>query len=194
MSLLDRFTQKHLGMNLKNYEKTVPSLRNSVDFDPVGHAKVEIRLPEDPYEPMTAFPRGQLKQEVFDYLDRRNAAIPSLYQINLTIHGHYTNEEQKRLTMLIKRHYDLQLLMKQDVYNFLAFKSLALFLLGVCVILLMKIIPLFDGSLLQQVVSTVGSFALWEAADTLILERREVRHEMLDIAQYSLCHINFVED
>lgn len=40
MSLLDRFTQKHLGMNLKNYEKTVPSLRNSVDFDPVGHAKV----------------------------------------------------------------------------------------------------------------------------------------------------------
>lgn len=194
MSLIDRYTQKHLGMSLKHYQKTIPSLHSSVDFDPVGRAKVEIRLPEDPYETMTAFPKAQLKQEIFDYLDQRNATIPSLYQINLIIHGSYTKEEQERLTMLIKRHYDLQLLMKQDENLFLQFKALWLLFLGLGVIILMQVVPIFNQPLLQQVVSTVGSFSLWESADTFILERRKTRHEMLDIAQYALSQVTFVED
>lgn len=195
MGLIDRFTQKHLGMSLKNYEKTFPSLRDSVDFDPVGHAKMEIRLPEDPYEPMSAYPHGQLKQEIFDYLDRRNASIPSLYQINLTIHGSYSEEEQQRITRLIKRHYDVALLMKRDNYRFLAIKATLLITLGILVIILMQLFPFTEkNAILSQVVSTIASFSLWEAADTLILARRDIRFQMLDIAQLALAHINFKDD
>lgn len=194
MSLIDRYTQKHLGKALKQYEKGVPSLRESVEFDPVGHAKIDVRLPEPLFEPMNANRGRELNRELFAYLDWRNSTIPSLYQINLTLHGHLAETDRSLVADLIKQHYDQQLLMKQDVYRFTFIKAVFLALLGLLIIAIAHFFRVQEKNLLGTILSTVASFSLWESADALILQRRSVRQEMLDIAQYSLCHISFKDD
>ena len=51
-----------------------------------------------------------------------------------------------------------------------------------------------DDGLFLELLSVIGSFALWEAADCFLLERRAITRDMMNIAQHMTQEVVFPDD
>ena len=50
-----------------------------------------------------------------------------------------------------------------------------------------------DDTLFLEILSVIGSFSLWEAANCYLVERREIKRHMRETAQFLTMEIQFEE-
>lgn len=147
--------------------------------DEEGNAVVDVDLGETAvYDPLSLKGQKDLNGEIYDYIESQTNVIPAAVPLRIRFHGDFAAEEQEEIRGMMHRHY----VMKEFdiswdlIANFRKMLLLAVF--GALVLALYLYLALTsENALMTEILSIVGSFSLWEAADALLLERPRLRRE-----------------
>ena len=197
---------KKMLEQIKKLEKTVETygnreyLRQYIDkefIDSEGDAVIEINLYEgfSIFDKLSRNDQAELNEEIYEYIDKKVKIIPSHIPIRIVFYGRdIEKEEQERIKQLIKEHYSIELFNQQKDRRILRKKTNRLISIGLIMYLIGFYLESIEGyKVLTDIVSIVGTFSLWEVANTLILERRDIRVGTMHKAKMLLLNIEFRE-
>lgn len=163
--------------------------------DSEGNAVVDVNLGDGVtvYDPLSLKGEKDLNGEIYDYIEAQTNVIPSIIPLRIRFHGDIPAEEQEEIKKIVQRHYVMKSfdLSWDLVANFR--KMLLLTILGVVLLAVYLYLALTGkNAFMTEILSIVGSFSLWEAADALLLERPSLRRENKNIEQSLNERIEFV--
>ena len=183
-------------MNTKRKEKTEQLIKFVEEIkDDEGFAVVDLRLPSELYDPLSTEQNRDLSDDIYDFIDKQANIIPANIPLKVRMHGSIPSEEQDEIRRIMKRHYTMKTydLMWDMASN--TRKMIALTIFGVLVLAAYFYFALSsDDVFFAEILSIVGSFSLWEAADSFLLERPRLRREHRNINQNINQIIEFVDD
>lgn len=135
-----------------------------------------------------------LNQDIYDFIDRKAYYIPIRYPIIIQFVNVDLNEkEQNQIIRLIKEHYTLILNDKHIDLHFNFITILSLFTLGIILLIIYFTMNIAEvGEIISEVLSIAASFALWEAVDYFLLERKDISKERLNAGQLCISEIRFI--
>lgn len=154
--------------------------------DEEGYAVVDVNLSDGStlYNPLSTRDNRDLSDDIYDYIESQTNVIPSEVPLRVRFHGDVEEKEREEIKQAMKRHYTFKSL---DVSWDLAAnfrKALLLIIFGVVVLALYFYLSFTSNDFFfAEILSIVGSFSLWEAADALFLERPSLKREVKNIEQ-----------
>lgn len=186
---MDRKTRKREKLELLQYIERI--------CDENGNAVVDIDLSQDVtlYDPLSMKGEKDLNGEIYDYIEAQTNVIPAQVPLRLRLHGSFSGEEQTRIRECIHRHYTMKSFdISWDlVANFRRMLLLAIF--GAAVLAVYLFLALTGrNAFFTEVLSIIGSFSMWEAADAFLLERPHLRREFRNNEQSLNQSVEFVND
>lgn len=153
-----------------------------------GKANIHVYV-DEPYHPLSG--KTQLDDSLFAYMESQANLLPSLVPIRVILHG-VPEMEQETVSKLMREHY--QTVMQDQLWDKHSSQRRMLYLtligtafLGVYLLLALN----REDSLFLEILSVIGSFSLWEAANCFLLERREIRRSLQETAQFITAEIAF---
>lgn len=165
--------------------------------DDEGYAVIDVRLPEgkDLYNPLSTGANLDLNGDIYDFIDQQANIIPSKIPLKIRFHGNVDKDKQDEIRQLMHRHYTMR---SYDVtWDFAANFRKAIFLtvFGIAVLIAYFLVTvLVDNPLFAEILSIVGSFSLWEAANAILLDRPALRRSHDAIEQNINQRLEFVPD
>ena len=167
-------------------------IKNTLDEN--GNAVVDVCLDgTELYDPLSLKGEKDLNSDIYDYIEAQTNIIPAQVPLRIRMHGDYSPEEQSAIVQSMHRHYIMKSFdISWDLMaNFRKMLLLAIF--GAAVLAVYLVLALTDKNVLfTEILSIVGSFSLWEAADALLLERPHLRREMQNNEQSLNQKVEFV--
>ncbi len=170
-------------------------IERTMDGD--GNAVVDVSLDdkETLYNPLSQKGDKDLNGEIYEYIEAQTNIIPAKIPLRIRLHGDFTEAEQGEIRQMMQRHYVMKSFdISWDLFaNFRKMLFLALF--G-AIVLSVYLYLAFTGKnvFMTEILSIVGSFSLWEAADAFLLERPHLRREHRNNRQSLNARIEFVAD
>lgn len=165
----------------KNKERMRELIRYAeVVIDDDGYAVIDVKLPkeEDLYDPLSMASNLDLRGDIYDFIDSQANIIPSKVPLKIRFHGDISPDKQEEIKKLMHRHYTMR---SYDVtWDFAANfrKTLFLSLFGIGVLMAYFLVSLLaDKQLFAEILSIVGTFSLWEAANAILLDRPSLRRK-----------------
>lgn len=180
-------------MNRKEQKREILQYIEHIS-DGEGNAVVDVNLEGVPlYEPLSLKGQKDLNGEIYDYIEEQTNVIPAAIPLRVRLHGDFTQDEQDEIRKIINRHYIMKSFdVSWDlVANFRKMLFLALFGAAVLAVYLYLAIT-GKNAFTVEILSIIGSFSLWEAADCLLLERPHLRREFKNTEQSINEKIEFV--
>ncbi len=167
-------------------------------LDEEGNAVIDIKLDDD-YEifnPLSMGNQKEINPDIFDYIDQKADLIPMRYPLVIRFHSKPLAEEDKsQISHCIKEHYFSEI---QDVdwdkkkNNWLI---LLMSLIGVLFIVIYLICELTNSNMIIiEIMSIIGWFAIWEAANHFFVDRNELKRKKLEVTQSYIAKIEFIEE
>lgn len=161
--------------------------------DGEGNAVVDVNLGDgaDIYDPLSM--KGDLSGDIYDYIEKETNIIPAAIPLRIRFHGDVKEEEQEEIKKIMRWHYVMKSFdISWDlVANFK--KTLGLFIFGAIVLAVYLYFAILgENMFLTEILSIVGSFSLWEAADAFLLERAGLRRDYRNNEQSLNQKIEFV--
>lgn len=176
-------------------DKKIPHLpqliNQTYDRDENNFLIIPINCSAELFNPYSTPSNLDLNEDLYSYLDDQIYYTPVLEHLHLEFCGKdFTAEEKEKITHCLKQHYNKIFRdKKQDLaINFITIVSLAI--IGV-IFLSISISGVIEKALLNETLSIIGSFAMWEAVDMYILERRYKRSELYNATQSAEALITF---
>ena len=164
--------------------------------DSEGYAVVDVALErETMYDPLSVKGQKDLGGEIYDYIEAQTNVIPASVPLRIRFHGDFEDTEQEEIKQMMHRHYVMKSFdISWDLMaNFRKMLLLALF--GAAVLAVYLYLALTSqNALMTEILSIVGSFSLWEAADAFLLERPHLRRESQNNDQSLNQRIEFVSE
>lgn len=183
----NRMTRREKKEELKQYIERIR--------DGEGYAVVDVDLGGDTprYDPLSMKGQRDLNGEIYEYIDAQTNIIPASVPLRIRLHGEFQEGEQEEIKQMMHRHYtmksyDISWDLMANFRKMLILAVLGAILLGVYLYLALSDQHVFA----TEILSIVGSFALWEAADALLLERPHLRQERRNNEQNLNERIEFV--
>ncbi len=164
-------TQRERKEELKRYIEEIS--------DKEGHAVIDVDLSGGTlYDPLSLAGAKDLSGEIYDYIEAQANVIPAEVPLRIRFHGNFSEKEQGEIRAMMHRHYVMRSLdISWDLMaNFRKMLLLALFGAAMIAVYLYFAIS-GENVFMTEILSIVGSFSLWEAADALLLERPHLRRE-----------------
>ena len=164
--------------------------------DENGNAVVEVALEGVTlYDPLSVKGEKDLSGEIYDYIEAQTNVIPAEVPLRVRLHGDFSEEEQAEIKASMHRHYTMKAydISWDLVANFRKMLLLALFGAAVLAVYLFLAIT-GRNAFFTEILSIVGSFSLWEAADAFLLERPHLRREFRNNRQNLTQTVEFVRD
>lgn len=175
------------------------TLRQYIDqeyMDADGYAVIDIALYDGLalYDPLSMGRQLDLSEELYDFIARKAAILPAQLPLKLCFHGGGLDaREQERVRQLLTEHYTVCLHDKLWDKRINRRKLIGMTVVGLLFLSLYFYFALKrEDGLFLEILSVIGSFALWEAADSLMLERRDINTEIRNIAQHLTQEVVFV--
>ena len=166
--------------------------------DEMGRACVDIRLDADTalYDPLSIGENLDLDGAIYEFIERQTNIIPAGIPLRIRFHGRaLPQEEQETIRQIMRRHYTMQ---SYDVMWDMAvnFRKMLLFALFGAAMLVGYFYLAFttDRIFATEILSIIGSFSLWEAADALFLERPRLRREYANMLQNIKQTVEFLDE
>lgn len=152
-----------------------------------GEAVIHVQIDEDyeVYDPLSTGKTKDLNQDIYDYIDRQSNLIPSSIQLVIIFHGRtFTEEEQEHIRSMMHEHYqerwyDLQWDKIAQVRRVTWLTLVAAVMLGIYAYMTTSA----EHAVFEEVLSMIGTVAGWEAADMMLLDRRDINIEMRNVKQ-----------
>ena len=164
--------------------------------DENGNAVVDVALDGVAlYDPLSLKGEKDLSGEIYDYIEAQTNVIPAEVPLRVRLHGDFSQAEQEEIKECMHRHYTMKSFdISWDlIANFRKMLLLALFGAAVLAVYLFLAIT-GRNAFFTEVLSIVGSFSLWEAADAFLLERPHLRREFRNNEQNLSQKVEFVRD
>ena len=162
-------------MKIKKQAKQVISyLKEQKSED--GYVNIDVRICEgELYDKLSTGKSLDLAPEIYDFIDREANIVPHSIPLNIRFHLDFAvNEDEVR--KLMHRHYTIKSydLLWDMAANFR--KCIGFSIFGVAVIALYLYFALArDEAMASEILSIIGSFSLWQAADAYLLERPVIK-------------------
>ncbi len=182
-------------MNRKREKQELLSYIERI-MDKDGNAVVDVSLGDDValYDPLSLKGEKDLNGEIYDYIEAQTNVIPANIPLRVRLHGNFPQEEREEIKKSMQRHYVMK---SFDVsWDMLANLRKMIFLAAFGAIMLAIYLFLAitgKNVFLTELLSIIGSFSLWEAADSLLLERPRLRREYRNIEQSLNEKVEFVD-
>lgn len=166
-------------MNRKQQKEELMKYVETI-LDDEGRAVVDVNLQgrETIYDELSLKGAKDLDGEIYDYIQSQTNVIPSNVPLRIRFHADIEEKEQQEIKQIMHRHYVMTSFdISWDlIANFR--KMLLLTIFGVAVLALYLFLAITErNAFTAEILSIVGSFSLWEAADAFLLERPRLRRE-----------------
>lgn len=190
--------RRRMVKNIRKFEKEMSSMDKYLDkeyLDEDNNAVIFLNAYDDIewFDKLSTGNQVILNQEIYDFIDRKAYYIPIGYPIIIQFVNVELNEmEQNLIIRLIKEHYSLILNDKRIDLQINFITILSLFTLGIILLIIYFTINIAEvGEIISEVLSIAASFALWEAVDYFLLERKDISKERLNAGQLTISEIRF---
>lgn len=163
--------------------------------DKDGYAVVDVNITEETqlYDPLSLKGNKDLSGEIYDYIDAQTNVIPSAVPLRIRFHGDIAEEEREPIRQMMHRHYTMRSF--DNAWDLAANlkKMILLSIFGAIVLAIYLYFAISENHVfMTEILSIVGSFSLWEAADAFLLERPHLRREGRNIEQSLNQKIEFI--
>lgn len=186
---------------LKKYEKSMSRMRDYLKDEYVaadGKAEVDVCLfsGQPLYNPFSMGRQRELSSELYDWIDTKIYPVPNGYQVRLRLHVQEMEDAEKaQIEDILHEHYAVELRDKRLDLRINFWKIWGLIVVGVCLLGLYFALEVMQKQqLFMEFLSIAGTFALWEAVDLYLLERRTLQLDWFSAGQAVMSEIVFVED
>lgn len=162
-----------------------------------GVGVIDVCLSEglELYDPLSWGRQRELNPEIYDFIGQKANLLPAQVPLRICFHGHVPPEDQEQIRRLMAEHYSLELQDRMWDLRSNRHKLIGMVAVGVVFLSLYFFFALReDDGLFLELLSVIGSFALWEAADCFLLERRSISRDMMNIAQHMTQEVVFLDD
>ncbi len=164
-------------------------------LQPDGSVKIDVNLPEELelFDPMAPEKYNQLNPEILQYIDNQTYFVPAQYNITVNFVGReLSDSQQKRVEEALHDHYNMQVYDKLD--DIKSNRALGIFLMifGVVALAAYFFITMFaENVVFHEVVSIVGTFAIWEAVDCWLINGHHTKVELNNALQMAMLKVTF---
>ncbi len=182
---------------LKNNAKDKYSNKQFVEkrLQSDGTVKIDVNLPQESelFDPMAPAGSGQLNPEIFRYLDDQAYFVPTEYDLTVNFVGRSLDSaQQNHIETALREHYNMQVYDKlDDVRNN---RRLGIFLLvfGILALAAYFFVAKFANNVIfHEVISIVGTFAVWEAVDCWLINGHHAKTELHNALQMAMIRVVF---
>lgn len=161
-----------------------------------GHAVIDVDISKtEPYDPLSCGENLDLSGDIYNFIDAEANIIPAEVPLVVRFHGKVEEGAQEKIKAAMKRHYTAKSfdIMWDMAANLRKIVGFCLF--GVLVLAAYFYITYTsDNVMFAEILSIIGSFSLWEAADGFLLERPRLRREMRNLEQNINQVVEFLDD
>lgn len=117
-----------------------------------------------------------ISTDLCKYIESSVYNIPLKYKIKLQINcPDLTDEDKVTMEQAVKTHYGLIIYDKELDLKTNAYKTSELLILGLIVLAVLYIFPDYIGPYMEEVVAIAGWFAVWEAVDNFVYDRKMLK-------------------
>lgn len=181
---------------LKDVKEVWEYKRNhGIKKDGDGNAVITVNIAneEDLFDKFSPEDDKRLNADIFSYVEERAYEIPLSEQLTINFTGSHIGEEDREIIKKsIKEHYLFKITDKNDDLHTNLIKCIVLGVFGTLVIGTYLLLSLLNKNpLFLEIISVIGSFAVWEATDYYLIERNSIKKEILDIFQLAEAEIKF---
>lgn len=187
MGFIERFIKKNWLKDVKSFDYKHANLEEYCAKDNEGNVLLNA-TPAVLFEPLD---QDHLSRDLLSFVDEEEDLIPLAERMHLVIHGNYTDEEQEKARDLFKKHYEREMSSRQRDFRFNTIKTTYLLLLGAILLGVSYIFSKYLTGFFSELLSIAASFSLWECVDSFVLERKDIRSEMISLFRRFLCTITF---
>ena len=116
--------------------------------------------------------------------------------MKIRFHGRsFSDDEKNNIREIIQRHYTIAAFDKQWDKALNTKKLIVMFIFGVAMLAIYFYLSVFlENQIAVELFSVLGSFSLWEAAGSFLLERPQIKREYNEIMQFKNQTIEFYEN
>lgn len=162
-----------------------------------GRAVIDVDLSDSPlYTPLSYGKQKQLSADIFEHIEQCANLLPYLVPLKVVFHNGLSRaEEQDDIRHQYRHHYSL--VMQDGLWDQRqnTQRMIYMILIGVAFLTLYLFLALNrEDDLFLELLSVIGSFSLWEAANCFLVERRNIRGKLMDTAQFMDAMIEFTDD
>lgn len=150
---------------------------------------------DDVFDKRTIRNQLDLKDEVYDYLEKKSAMLENDMPINFHIIGYkFSHREQGIIKHLVKEHYSIELYKVQKEYKKTRNKAINLVIVGLtCLLIYLYLVLGLESDVVSEIFVFLFSFSLWESFHTFIYKLSDIRNKREAITQNLLTNVDFVD-
>ena len=109
--------------------------------------------------------------------------------------GQFDDDHKEIIKELVKENYYLDFQEKKREYKFLKLKTIALAIFGLIILSSYFRIKFMNSRVIfSEILSIVGTFSLWEAANSYLIESRYLKSDIRKIGRMAISEIIFSKD
>lgn len=182
-------------MNKKEQAKKLLDYFENIKDDK-GRAVIDVNAcrKEELFNPLSLGESFDLSDDVYDYIDTQANVIPAEVPLVVRFHGNFDEKEKADVKKIMQRHYTMKSFDITWDYAANIKKTVGLVIFGVLLLAAYFYISFAtDNVMFAEILSIIGSFSLWEAADAFLLERPRLKRERKNLEQNLNQTIEFVE-
>lgn len=155
--------------------------------------QLDIKTFEDFIEPYSES-QPILKKEIGEYIERVSYDIPAYVSISIQLVDYFTEEEKKKIEAMINSYFGLQVGDKIIDLERNSQKAIILFVVGIMILWIFLILSYQKmDSVILEIMSITGSFAIWEFVNTIWLERGSLHIGKMNSGQLATAKIEFLK-
>ena len=191
-----KFTPRKVLKKAIDDERSILELTEELaeEFIVDGKAVIPVNVGDQLYDPLSMGHLLQLNSDIFGYIEESANLLPSQVPLRVIMHG-VAEEDRARVVRLYKEHYELVV---QDRLWDERKNRLRIIFSSVIGILFIMAYLFFaitkEGTLFLELLSVIGSFALWDAADCFTVDRYAIKKSLEEAAQYMLAEVDFSDE
>lgn len=154
--------------------------------DEEGYAVLNVNLQDksELYNPLSYNDTKDLNESIYSYIDNETAVIPPSIPLRIKFHGNIEEKEQDEVRAIMKRHYTLKL---RETMLEMASNTKKMLFLAIFGVVMLAFYFYFafstENVFWSEILSIIGSFALWESVDAFLLQRPALKREYRNIEQ-----------
>lgn len=171
---------------------------NEEFLDEHGDAVIHVNISDSMilFDPMSFGKQRDLNPEILNYIDRKSNLIDASTPVKVVFHGRRLSSEEKHMVSeCISEYYSVRSFNARVQLRRIKRKTIALACFGIVVLSAYFALAYAIGEGMKtEILSIIGSFALWEAADLFILERRDILHDLLIFTRQSVTTIEYADE
>lgn len=181
---------------LKKFEKEMPDFNQYIYQEYLEDDKAIIYVDASQlelFDPLSYGNQIEMNEELYAFIERKSYPVPVKYPIIVRFcNREFTKSEQELIQKLIVERYSVELRDKILDLKINKIKVIALTVVGVVLLGIYFSLQLANlGNIFMEFLSIAGTFALWEAVDFYLLERKDLKTQKYNTGQLAMIEVQF---